>query len=110
MLGLDLSRLSIGELEKVIALHCAQFGRVTSVNIERGNERGGLYVVIRMSSAGELESAHAAFGGEKRADSLVISIAHDVSTTRAAGVRAPRHASNHHPARRSRPANILLVE
>jgi len=107
MLGLDLSSLSIGELEKVVGLHCAQFGRVTSVTIERGNERGGLNVVIRMSSVRELDNAHAALGGEKRADGLVVSIAHDVSPPPG---RVPRHASNHHPARRTRPANILLVE
>src|SRR3954467_365686 len=107
MLELDLSSLSIGELEKVIALHCAQFGRVTSVTIERGNERGGLNVVIRMSSVRELDNAHAALGGEKRADGLVVSIAHEVRPPTASSAHAPRHAPNHHPARRIRPANIL---
>ena len=101
MLELDLSNLSLAELEKIITCHCAQFGRVTMVNVERGYKPGSLVVLLRMSGDAELERVRAALGGQKSGDCLIIHVAHEACAMAAAPACAPH---------RARQVNILLVE
>ena len=94
MLELNLRNLSSTDLEEIVAYHCAQYGRVTSVKINDVSAIDGHWsAAVRMSSNEELNRVLKKIGDGKFGSTVVIRIVPEVQVVPAL-LRRPVHTAS----------------